>query len=78
VPEHGIDLLGHDPGPFAWEVAVGPVALLRLRASHAEAVDVLREAYAQTGGERVEAACGGGVGQDGRRAGRGRRHDGSV
>lgn len=64
-PELGIYLLGRDPGPFPWEWRWVRWPDFRLPASRAAAVEALREAHARALDERVEIACGGGVGRTG-------------
>lgn len=65
VPEFGVYLLGRDPGPFDWEHRWVRWPDFRTPASTAEAMTALREAYARAATERVEIACGGGVGRTG-------------
>ncbi len=61
----GVYLLGRDPGPFAWEHRWVRWPDLRLPASLAHAATVLDEAHGRAADERVEVACGGGVGRTG-------------
>ncbi len=58
-------LLARDPGPFAWDHRWVRWADLRTPASTADAIAALEEAHARSGDERVEVACGGGVGRTG-------------
>lgn len=65
VPHFGVYLLGHDPGPFAWEHRWVRWPDFRTPASTPDALAALREAYERSQTERVEIACGGGVGRTG-------------
>jgi protein-tyrosine phosphatase len=67
VPEFGLYLLARDPGPFEWEWDHRWVRWpdFRTPASRPDAVDALAEAYRRSASERVEVACGGGVGRTG-------------
>ncbi len=64
-PVLGVYLLGHDPGPFAWEHRWVRWPDFRLPASPSHTATVLAEAHRRAAGERVEVACGGGVGRTG-------------
>jgi hypothetical protein len=64
-PELGVYLLGEDPGPFAWEHRWVRWPDFRLPASTGEALAALAEAHRRAADERVELACGGGVGRTG-------------
>jgi protein-tyrosine phosphatase len=64
-PEFGVYLLGRDPGPFPWEHRWVRWPDFRTPASTSDAVAALREAYDRAATERVEIACGGGVGRTG-------------
>ncbi len=64
-PEFGVYLLGRDPGPFDWEHRWVRWPDFRTPASTDDAVAALREAFRRAGSERVEIACGGGVGRTG-------------
>jgi protein-tyrosine phosphatase len=63
VPQFGVYLLGHDPGPFDWEHRWVRWPDFRTPASTPEALTALREAHERSSTERVEIACGGGVGR---------------
>jgi protein-tyrosine phosphatase len=65
TPEFGVYLLGRDPGPFAWEHRWVRWPDFRLPQSTAGALAALEEAHRRSAGERVEVACGGGVGRTG-------------
>ena len=64
-PELGVYLLGRAPGPFAWEHRWIRWPDFRLPSSTPDALAVLAEAHARAASERVEVACGGGVGRTG-------------
>jgi hypothetical protein len=64
-PQLGVYLLGRDPGPFAWEHRWIRWPDFRLPSSPDDALAVLREAYERAARERVEVACGGGIGRTG-------------
>jgi hypothetical protein len=64
-PELGVYLLGQDPGPFAWPHRWVRWPDFRLPTSTADALDALAEAYDRAVDQRVEIACGGGVGRTG-------------
>ncbi len=64
-PEFGVYLLSRDPGPFDWEHRWVRWPDFRTPASTPDAMAALREAYERSAGERVEIACGGGVGRTG-------------
>jgi protein-tyrosine phosphatase len=64
-PDLGVYLLGADPGPFAWEHRWVRWPDFRLPASPTDAVDALVEVHRRAAGERVEVACGGGIGRTG-------------
>lgn len=64
-PELGVYLLGRDPGPFAWEHVWVRWPDFRLPASPENALAALRAAHDRSASERVELACGGGVGRTG-------------
>jgi protein-tyrosine phosphatase len=65
APEFGVYLLGHAPGPFDWEHRWVRWPDFRTPASSDEAVVALGEAFGRCRAERVEIACGGGVGRTG-------------
>jgi protein-tyrosine phosphatase len=64
-PEFAVYLLARDPGPFDWPHRWVRWPDFRTPASTEDAVSVLAEAYERSAGERVEIACGGGVGRTG-------------
>jgi hypothetical protein len=65
VPTFGVYLLGRDPGPFDWEHRWVRWPDFRTPASTPDAMSALQEAYERSAAERVEIACGGGVGRTG-------------
>ncbi len=64
-PEFGVYLLMRDPGPFTWDHRWVRWPDLRVPASTDDAIAALVEAYRRSASERVEIACGGGVGRTG-------------
>jgi protein-tyrosine phosphatase len=64
-PDFGVYLTGRDPGPFAWEHRWVRWPDFRLPASRDDALDALRAAHRRAADERVELACGGGIGRTG-------------
>jgi protein-tyrosine phosphatase len=64
-PDLGVYLLGRDPGPFEWEHRWLRWPDFRTPASKEEAMAVLQEAFERAATERVEIACGGGIGRTG-------------
>ena len=64
-PQFGAYLLGRDPGPFPWEHRWVRWPDFRLPSSKVDAITVLQEVHRRAAGERVEIACGGGVGRTG-------------
>jgi protein-tyrosine phosphatase len=64
-PDFGVYLLAHDPGPFDWEHRWVRWPDFRTPSSTADAMAALREAHEGSATERVEVACGGGVGRTG-------------
>ncbi len=58
-------LLARDPGPFDWPHHWVRWPDFRTPASTEDAIPALAEAYERAAGERVEIACGGGVGRTG-------------
>lgn len=64
-PGFALYLLGHEPPPVDWESRWVRWPDFRLPADRADAVAALREAWERAEGERVEVACGGGVGRTG-------------
>lgn len=65
VPGFGVYLLGRDPGPFDWEHRWVRWPDFRTPASTPDAMAALGEAYERSALDRVEVACGGGVGRTG-------------
>ncbi|GAB3988617.1 protein-tyrosine phosphatase family protein [Actinoallomurus acanthiterrae] len=65
APAYGLYLLGHEPPSVAWETRWLRWPDFRLPSDRADAVDALREAWKRAETERVEIACGGGVGRTG-------------
>jgi protein-tyrosine phosphatase len=64
-PEFGVYLLARVPGPFAWDHRWVLWPDFRTPASTSDAVAALREAHERAATQRVEVACGGGVGRTG-------------
>jgi protein-tyrosine phosphatase len=64
-PEFGVYLLTHDPGPFNWDHRWVRWPDFRTPTSTDDAIAALAEAYERAASERVELACGGGVGRTG-------------
>lgn len=64
-PQLGVYLVGRDPGPFDWDHRWVRWPDFRTPASTDEAVAALTEAYERAATERVELACGGGIGRTG-------------
>ncbi len=58
-------LLARDPGPFDWPRRWVRWPDFRTPASTEDAVSALAEAYERSVRERVEIACGGGIGRTG-------------
>jgi protein-tyrosine phosphatase len=65
TPQLGVYLLARDPGPFAWEHRWVRWPDFRTPASTGDALAALGEAYDRSRAERVEIACGGGIGRTG-------------
>lgn len=65
LPQFGVYLLSRDPGPFDWEHRWVRWPDLRRPTSTDDAITALRAAYERAATERVEIACGGGVGRTG-------------
>lgn len=65
TPEFGVYLLGSAPPPVAWENRWLRWPDFRLPANRTEAAEVLHEAWRRAATERVEIACGGGLGRTG-------------
>jgi protein-tyrosine phosphatase len=64
-PEFGVYLLGREPEGLGWEQRWVRWPDFRTPASTDDALAALQEAYTRAAGERVEVACGGGVGRTG-------------
>jgi hypothetical protein len=65
APAFGVYLTAKPPAAVAWESRWLRWPDFRLPADRAQAADVLAEAWARAGRERVEIACGGGRGRTG-------------
>ncbi|MEU8675127.1 protein-tyrosine phosphatase family protein [Streptomyces sp. NPDC048560] len=65
VPTFGVYLLGDEPEPVAWESRWVRWPDFRLPADRARAREVFGEALARAATDRVEVACGGGIGRTG-------------
>lgn len=65
APEFVVYLLGRDPAVADWPYRWVRWPDFRLPASTEDAVDALREAHARAASERVEIACGAGIGRTG-------------
>ncbi|MDX3237669.1 protein phosphatase [Streptomyces sp. ME03-5709C] len=65
VPAFALYLLGHEPPGVAWESRWVRWPDFRLPADRAAAAEALREAWRRAADERVEVACGGGLGRTG-------------
>ena len=65
LPEFGVYLLARDPGPFDWQHRWVRWPDFRTPSSSPDAMAALREAHERAATERVEVACGGGVGRTG-------------
>ena len=64
-PALGVYLLARDPGPFPWEHRWVRWPDFRTPTSTPDALAALAEAHRRAATERVEVACGGGVGRTG-------------
>lgn len=64
-PEFGVYLLGRDPAIGAWPYRWVRWRDFRLPDSTDDALAALREAHRRAESERVEVACGGGIGRTG-------------
>ncbi|MEO8696999.1 MAG: protein-tyrosine phosphatase family protein [Acidimicrobiales bacterium] len=65
LPDFGVYLVARDPGPFDWDYRWVLWRDFRTPASTDDALDALRDAFIRAAEERVEIACGGGVGRTG-------------
>ena len=65
APSFAVYLLGTVPPAVAWESRWVRWPDFRLPHDRAEAVRVLREAWERSTAERIEIACGGGIGRTG-------------
>ncbi len=65
APDHGVYLLGRRPPATAWSSTWVRWPDLRLPSDRDAALAALREAHERATGERVEVACGGGLGRTG-------------
>ncbi|WP_283134026.1 protein-tyrosine phosphatase family protein [Rhizohabitans arisaemae] len=65
VPSLGVYLLGRQPPPVEWDARWVRWPDFRLPSDREDAGEVLREAWSRAESERVEVACGGGVGRTG-------------
>lgn len=64
-PEFAVYLLGRDPGPMPWDCRWVQWRDFGSPFSTADALAALQEAFVRASSERVEIACGGGVGRTG-------------
>ncbi|MFJ6615941.1 protein-tyrosine phosphatase family protein [Streptomyces sp. NPDC091289] len=64
-PDFAVYLLGRTPPPVAWESRWLRWPDFRLPADRVAARDLLQEVWDRAAGERVEVACGGGMGRTG-------------
>ncbi|MES4901546.1 MULTISPECIES: protein-tyrosine phosphatase family protein [unclassified Streptomyces] len=64
-PAFALYLLGKEPPAVSWEARWVRWPDFRLPSDRAAAGEALREAWERAGAERVEVACGGGVGRTG-------------
>lgn len=64
-PTFGVYLLGKEPPPTSWEARWVRWPDFRLPRDRDDAIAALREAHERAATERVEVACGGGVGRTG-------------
>lgn len=64
-PDFAVHLLGRTPPPVPWESRWLRWPDFRLPADRATARDVFQEVWSRAAGERVEVACGGGMGRTG-------------
>ncbi|MGV9302102.1 MULTISPECIES: protein-tyrosine phosphatase family protein [unclassified Nonomuraea] len=64
-PSFALHLLGHEPPAVAWEARWLRWPDFWLPSDRTATADALREAWARAESERVEVACGGGMGRTG-------------
>ncbi|MBU5344733.1 protein-tyrosine phosphatase family protein [Paenibacillus lautus] len=64
-PTFALYLLGREPAPVTWESRWIPWSDFWLPKNKVAAADALREAWTRAEVERVEIACGGGIGRTG-------------
>ncbi len=64
-PTFALYLLGHEPPAVGWDSRWLRWPDFRLPADPAAAAEALREAWTRAASERVEIACGGGIGRTG-------------
>lgn len=64
-PAFALYLLGHEPPPTPWPAAWLRWPDFRLPADRAAAADLLSAVWQRSANERVEIACGGGIGRTG-------------
>lgn len=65
LPEFAVYLLARDPGSFHWEHRWVRWSDFRTPASTDDAISALQDAHERSATQRVEIACGGGVGRTG-------------
>ncbi|MFI1224946.1 MULTISPECIES: protein-tyrosine phosphatase family protein [unclassified Streptomyces] len=65
APDFSVHLLGRTPPPVGWESRWLRWPDFRLPADRAAARDLFQEVWDRAAGERVEVACGGGMGRTG-------------
>ncbi|MFC9248661.1 protein-tyrosine phosphatase family protein [Streptomyces sp. NPDC057136] len=65
LPTFGVYLLGKEPAPVAWESRWVRWPDFRLPTDRQRAREVFGEALARAATDRVEVACGGGIGRTG-------------
>jgi protein-tyrosine phosphatase len=65
TPEYGLYVYGRDPGPFDWPHRWVKWPDFRTPSDSDDARAALHEAFERAANERVEIACGGGIGRTG-------------
>lgn len=65
LPEFAVHLLGARPEPVAWDAWWVRWPDFRLPADRLDALDAFRAAWSRAAAERVEVACGAGIGRTG-------------